>query len=117
MKYKYTIPTLFILSSITLIQPARGQGVSCNKEVDGIAEKITVLIDNNQNIGSGTLIKREGNTYTVLTAFHNFRNPPNSKYTIVTPDGQPYPINVQNIQPLVTGFTYLPLHLCNRNFA
>ncbi|MCO5798401.1 MAG: serine protease [Dolichospermum sp. LBC05a] len=101
MKYKYTIPTLFILTSITLIQPAIAQGVSCNQEVDQIAEKITVLIDNNQNIGSGTLIKREGNTYTVLTAFHNVKTP-NLKYTIVTPDGQRYPINVQNIQPLGT---------------
>ncbi|MBD2628185.1 tetratricopeptide repeat-containing S1 family peptidase [Trichormus variabilis] len=101
MHYKYTIPTLFILTSLTLTQPATGQGLSCSKEIDAIAEKITVLIDNGKYNGSGTLIKKDGNTYTVLTAFHNFRDQ-NLRYTIITPDGQRYPINVQNIKPLGT---------------
>ncbi|MBD2570194.1 tetratricopeptide repeat-containing S1 family peptidase [Anabaena lutea] len=101
MHYKYTLPTLFILTSLTLTQPATGQGLSCSKEIDVIAEKITVLIDNGKYNGSGTLIKKDGNTYTVLTAFHNFRDQ-NLRYTIFTPDGQRYPINVQNIKPLGT---------------
>ena len=102
MNYKYTIPSLFILTSITLTQPAIAQGLSCNQEVDEIAQKITVLIDiNNKYNGSGVLIKRDSNTYTVLTAFHNVKDP-NFKYAIVTPDGQRYPLNVQNIQPLRT---------------
>ncbi|MEA5575593.1 trypsin-like peptidase domain-containing protein [Anabaena sp. UHCC 0451] len=101
MHYKYTIPTLFILSSLTLTPPATAQGLSCSKEIDTIAEKITVLIDNGKYNGSGTLIKKDGNTYSVLTAFHNFRDQ-NLRYTIVTPDGQRYPINVQNIKPLGT---------------
>ncbi|MBS9391899.1 MAG: serine protease [Dolichospermum sp. LBC05a] len=102
MNYKYTIRSLFILTSITLTQPAIAQGLSCNQEVDEIAQKITVLIDiNNKYNGSGVLIKRDSNTYTVLTAFHNVKDP-NFKYAIVTPDGQRYPLNVQNIQPLRT---------------
>ncbi|MEB3151352.1 MAG: tetratricopeptide repeat-containing serine protease family protein, partial [Sphaerospermopsis sp.] len=101
MHYKYTLPTLFILTSLTLTPPATGQGLSCSKEIDAIAEKITVLIDNGKYNGSGTLIKKDGNTYSVLTAFHNFRDQ-NLRYTIVTPDGQRYPINVQNIKPLGT---------------
>ncbi|MBD2389952.1 MULTISPECIES: GUN4 domain-containing protein [Aphanizomenon] len=103
MNYKYTIPTLFIFTFFTIIQPTTAKNLSCNKEVDEIAQKITVLIDiNNKDNGSGILIKQEGNTYTVLTAFHNVKNP-SLKYTIITPDQQRYPIQNQNIQPLGTG--------------
>ena len=98
MNYKYTIPTLFILTSITLTSPARGQNLPCPKEVDDIAQNITVLIEN-KNGGSGTIIKRDGNTYTVLTSFHNVADK-SLKYTLVTSDGQRYPINVNNIQRL-----------------
>ncbi|WP_353932114.1 tetratricopeptide repeat protein [Okeanomitos corallinicola TIOX110] len=99
MQYKYTIPTLFILTSVTLTQPATAQGLSCDKKIDEIGEKITVLIDNGKNSGSGTLIKQEGNLYTVLTSFHNFKNT-DLKYSIVTHDGQRYPLNVQSVKPL-----------------
>ncbi|MDM3850924.1 MAG: GUN4 domain-containing protein [Aphanizomenon gracile PMC627.10] len=103
MYYKYTIPTLFILTSITLNQPTTAKDLPCGPKIDKIAEKITVLIDiNNKDNGSGILIKQEGNTYTVLTAFHNVKNP-SLKYTIITPDQQRYPIQNQNIQPLGTG--------------
>jgi tetratricopeptide (TPR) repeat protein len=98
MNYKYTIPTLFILTSITLTSPARGQNLPCTKEVDDIAQNITVLIEN-KNGGSGTIIKRDGNTYTVLTSFHNVADK-SLKYSLVTPDGQRYPINVNNLQRL-----------------
>jgi len=98
MNYKYTIPTLFILTSIALTSPARGQNLPCPKEVDDKAKDITVLIEN-KNGGSGTIIKRDGNTYTVLTSFHNVADK-TLKYTLVTPNGQRYPINVQNLQPL-----------------
>ena len=53
----------------------------------------------NKNGGSGTIIKRDGNTYTVLTSFHNVADK-TLKYALVTADGQRYPINVQNLQPL-----------------
>ncbi|NET00221.1 MAG: serine protease [Sphaerospermopsis sp. SIO1G1] len=99
MLYKYTIPTLFILSSITLSQTATAQGLDCKPEIDAIGEKITVLIDNGKNTGSGTLVKKEGSLYTVLTSFHNFRDS-NLKYTVVTHDGQRYSPNVRNIKPL-----------------
>ncbi|NET72371.1 MAG: tetratricopeptide repeat protein [Sphaerospermopsis sp. SIO1G2] len=99
MLYKYTIPTLFILSSITLSQTATAQGLDCKPEIDTIGEKITVLIDNGKNTGSGTLVKKEGNLYTVLTSFHNFRDS-NLKYTVVTHDGQRYSPNFRNIKPL-----------------
>ncbi|MFN7416306.1 MAG: tetratricopeptide repeat-containing serine protease family protein [Dolichospermum sp.] len=103
MNYKYTIPTLFIFTFFTIIQPTTAKNLSCNKEVDEIAQKITVLIDiNNKDNGSGILIKQEGNTYTVLTAFHNVKNT-SLKYTIITPDEQRYPIQGENIKPLGKG--------------
>ena len=103
MNYKYTIPTLFIFTFFTIIQPTTAKNLSCNKEVDEIAQKITVLIDiNNKDNGSGILIKQECNTYTVLTAFHNVKNT-SLKYTIITPDEQRYPIQGENIKPLGTG--------------
>jgi hypothetical protein len=103
MHYKYTIPTLFILTSITLNQPTTAKDLSCSSKIDKISQKITVLIDiNNKDNGSGILIKQEGNTYTVLTAFHNVKNT-SLKYTIITPDGQRYPIQGENIKPLGTG--------------
>ncbi|MTJ06427.1 tetratricopeptide repeat-containing serine protease family protein [Anabaena sp. UHCC 0204] len=98
MNYKYTIPTLFILTSISLASPARSQNSLCTKEIDEIAQKITVLIDS-KNSGSGTIIKRDGNTYTVLTSFHNVSDK-SLKYTLITADGQRYSINVSSLQPL-----------------
>ena len=109
MNYKYIIIVLFtlasiplayrfILPSITITSAARGQNLPCTKEVDDIAQNITVLIEN-KNGGSGTIIKRDGNTYTVLTSFHNVADK-TLKYTLVTLDGQRYPIDVRNLQPL-----------------
>jgi regulator of sirC expression with transglutaminase-like and TPR domain len=98
MNYKYTIPTLFILTSIALTSPARGQILPCPQEIDDTAQNITVLIEN-RNGGSGTIINRDGNTYTVLTSFHNVADK-TVQYTLVTPDGQRYPIDVKNLKPL-----------------
>ncbi|MFO5492390.1 MAG: tetratricopeptide repeat-containing serine protease family protein, partial [Cuspidothrix sp.] len=98
MNYKYTIPTLFILTSIALTSPARGQNLPCPQEIDDTAQNITVLIEN-RNGGSGTIINRDGNTYTVLTSFHNVADK-TVQYTLVTPDGQRYPIDVKNLKPL-----------------
>ena len=74
MNYNYTLPSIFIGLSIAIIQPQAAQAISCSKEVDTIAEKITVLIDSKAP-GSGVIIKREGNTYTVLTAYHVVKQP------------------------------------------
>jgi tetratricopeptide (TPR) repeat protein len=64
-------------------------------EIDKIAQQITVRIDSiKSGNGSGAIIAREGNTYSVLTAAHVVKNP--DRYTIVTPDGQKYPLNAAN---------------------
>jgi Tic22-like family/Trypsin-like peptidase domain len=96
--HNYTLPSIFIGVSIVIIQPQAAQAISCSKEVDSIAEKITVLIDSKAP-GSGVIIKREGNTYTVLTAYHVV-NQPNLKYEIVTPDNQRYQLKYSTVKPL-----------------
>jgi tetratricopeptide (TPR) repeat protein len=70
-------------------------------EVGKVAQSITVMIQNTQNAGdagSGIIIKREGETYTVLTAHHVVENSPN--YKVMTPDRKMNPIVQGSIQPL-----------------
>lgn len=97
MKFYYTLPSAIIGMSIAFAQPQVATA-TCNKQVDQIAEKITVLIDSKKP-GSGVIINNEGNTYTVLTAYHVV-NKPNLKYEIVTPDNQRYQLNYQTVKRL-----------------
>ena len=65
-------------------------------QVNSIAEQITVRIDSKNNgNGSGVIIAHTGQTYYVVTASHVVKNP--DSYEIVTPDGQRYALQQQNI--------------------
>jgi tetratricopeptide (TPR) repeat protein len=65
-------------------------------EIDAIAQQITVRIDSkNHGNGSGVIMARQGQTYYILTNDHVVENP--DEYTVVTPDGQRYPIKAQDI--------------------
>jgi tetratricopeptide (TPR) repeat protein len=66
-------------------------------QVANTAKQVTVLIQG-QNPGSGVIIRREGNTYTVLTARHVVATP--DEYEIVTPDGQKHRLNYSTVKPL-----------------
>ncbi|NMF65713.1 hypothetical protein DP113_14465 [Brasilonema octagenarum UFV-E1] len=65
------------------------------REVNGIAKQITVRIDG-ANPGSGVIIKRQGNTYTVLTNWHVLKENGN---TVQTPDGRRYTVNQSLVKP------------------
>lgn len=65
-------------------------------EVGKIAKSVTVSIDSPNSVGSGVVIKKEGNTYIVLTAAHVVRNR-NLKFELTTPDGKIYPLLATNI--------------------
>ena len=76
------------------------------KELEEKAKQITVKIDiSGENNGSGVIIAKEGNIYTVLTAAHVVCEKiqgggecrPHT-YTIVTADGQKYPVEPGSIQ-------------------
>lgn len=96
----YGIPAALIGVSITLIQPQVASALS-SAEVGKIAEQITVLIEGNNSIGSGVLIKHSGNTYYVLTCKHVVEKP--DKYTIVTPGGDRYPLDNSKVKKLQSG--------------
>ena len=66
-------------------------------QINAIARQITVLIDG-QNPGSGVMIKREGNRFTVLTARHVVATP--DEYELITPDGKRTRLNYNTVKPL-----------------
>jgi tetratricopeptide (TPR) repeat protein/S1-C subfamily serine protease len=89
-------PAMSISPSIIAQQPATTPSFQA---IDQIAAAVTVRIDNPaRENGSGVIVARNGNTYTVLTAEHVVRQP--AAYTLVTPDGQSYPLSPQTIKAL-----------------
>jgi tetratricopeptide (TPR) repeat protein/S1-C subfamily serine protease len=64
-------------------------------EIDAIAQQITVRIYSQNSKGSGVIMARSGQTYYILTNNHVVEKP--DKYTVVTPDGQKYPIKYNEI--------------------
>ena len=99
MNFSNKLPIALIgtVATIVIAQPTAVFAMSAD-EVAKIAKSITVLIDS-KNPGSGIIIKRNGNTYTVLTARHVFKNP-QAKYEIVTPDNQRYLLNYNSVKKL-----------------
>lgn len=96
MNYKYTFPAVLIGVSIALVQTQVAFALSSG-QVAKIAKQITVLIDSSAP-GSGVIVKRSGNTYTVLTAGHVVAS--KNKAEIVTPDGKRYQLNYSTVKPL-----------------
>ena len=64
-------------------------------QVNDIAKDISVRV-HSQAPGSGVLVHRQGNTYTVLTAAHVVGT--EDDYEVITRDGQTYPISLNRIQ-------------------
>ncbi|PSB53984.1 hypothetical protein C7B67_00730 [filamentous cyanobacterium Phorm 6] len=99
MNFSNKIPIALIgtVATIVIAQPTAVFAISAD-EVGKIAKSITVLIDS-KNPGSGIIIKRNGNTYTVLTARHVFKDA-QAKYEIVTPDNKRYLLNYSSVKKL-----------------
>lgn len=80
-----------IVASIVITQPVFAKSA---KEVAKIAIPTTVQINNTLSpgdSGSGVIIAKQGNTYTVLTANHVVKNS-NSEYVIRTAKGKNHPV-------------------------
>ncbi len=98
---EYHLPSPVINASIPSIKLTGWLG-----ELEEKAKKITVRIDKGQNFsnGSGVIIAREGNTYTVLTAAHvvcgeDDKKPCiDSEYKISTSDGSSYRVDNSTIK-------------------
>ncbi|MBP5975272.1 tetratricopeptide repeat protein [Brasilonema sp. CT11] len=101
MKFYYRLAPVLIGVSIALVQTQVAVALS-PAEVNKTAKEITVLIQSKKpRYGSGVIIKKEGNTYTVLTSYHVVEVA--DKYEIVTPDGQRHSLNYSSVKPLQTG--------------
>ena len=98
MKFYYQLTPALIGVTIALVQTQVAMALSAT-EVNNIAKQITVLIQSKKpKFGSGVIIKKEGNTYTVLTAAHVVEVKDN--YEIITPDGQRYAVNYSSVKQM-----------------
>jgi S1-C subfamily serine protease len=84
---------LVVASTLGTLSAAFGLS---SQEVSKIAKSVTVLIEGNGSTGSGILVKREGQTYTVLTAKHVLEY--EGQYEVVLPTGQRVAINYPGVQ-------------------
>jgi S1-C subfamily serine protease len=85
---------LGMMAGSSTLFPAVAKGPT---EVGQIAKNVTVLIEG-QDTGSGVMIQRSNQTYTVLTAWHVLENPGN--YSIVPNTGKRYTLNYQSVRRL-----------------
>jgi tetratricopeptide (TPR) repeat protein len=99
MNYSYRLAAILgVSAALVQFQPAQAL---TKAEVSKVAQSVTVMIQNAQNpqeTGSGVIIQREGETYTVLTAHHVVQQSPS--YRLMTPDNKLYPMVQGSIQPL-----------------
>lgn len=98
MKFYYQITPAIIGVAVALVQTQAVMALSAS-EVNNIAKQITVLIQSKKpRYGSGVIIKKDGNTYTVLTAAHVVEVKDN--YEIIAPNGRRYSINYSSVKQL-----------------
>jgi Flp pilus assembly protein TadD len=90
-RYSTIVPTLLLASQVTsaIVMPQRAVALSA-VEVNMKAYKVSVQIIGGNSVGTGTIVRQEGDRYTVLTAAHVLRQ--TSIYKLIAPDGQSYPI-------------------------
>jgi tetratricopeptide (TPR) repeat protein len=73
--------------SVALVQPS--VSAKSATEVNNIAQAIAVKISTTNGNGSGILLQKQGDVYTILTAAHVVKNA-QASYRITTPDGRSY---------------------------
>jgi V8-like Glu-specific endopeptidase len=86
----WNLPTTLmgVSAALAIVNLAPVMALS-SAEVNQIARTLTVRITSSAGSGSGVLIRREGKTYTLLTAAHVLANQ-SAAYEVTTPDGQRY---------------------------
>jgi tetratricopeptide (TPR) repeat protein len=97
MKFQAGLSAVLVGVTITIVQPQIAQALS-STEVAKVAKSITVLIKASDSNGSGVIIKRVGNTYTVLTAGHVVAR--QDTYKIIPSDGKEYALNYSTVKKL-----------------
>ena len=84
MRFTGGLAAVLLGTTVAIVQPLAAKALE-PAEVDSIAEKITVRIDGANN-GSGVIIKRQDNSYTVVTNWHVLQL--KGSYTVKTFDGR-----------------------------
>jgi tetratricopeptide (TPR) repeat protein len=80
-----------ISATVALVQLAPGSAIAKSApQINRVAQAITVKIETNGSLGSGVLIRKQGELYTVLTAAHVVKT---GSYTITTPDNKKHPVS------------------------
>lgn len=103
LKFPSVLPTLLASTAMLVITQAQVTfalspvEIEQNAKIQQIAKSVTVRIDS-QTPGSGVIIKREGSTYTVLTAAHVVAT--EDTYQVIAPDNKRYPITYSTIKRL-----------------
>jgi tetratricopeptide (TPR) repeat protein/V8-like Glu-specific endopeptidase len=82
------LPTVGTVAMVALVQNVAVAKTA--REVNQIAQAITVKVAVGQGNGSGILLQKNGDVYTVLTAAHVVNGKAESQLTITTNDDQQY---------------------------
>jgi len=118
MKYNHLLSPLLIGTSIVLVQ-SQSTVAQSSPLIAKQAKQITVLINSSNSKGSGVIINKSGNNYTVLTAGHVVGR--QDKYEIITSDNQRHTVEsvkkLPNVDLAVVNFTnnqnYTPAKIGN----
>ena len=97
------INSVAALGAATIIAAVFGNSAAALSidEIQQKAREMTVLIQGQNDPGSGVIIGQEGTTYYVLTAHHVIKSTnPGEEAEVTTCDGSVYSINTNAIQPL-----------------
>ncbi|MFO5439644.1 MAG: GUN4 domain-containing protein [Dolichospermum sp.] len=89
MKFSQGLGVILGTTTLALVQYQSVSALTA-VEVNDIAKPITVMIGGLDGKGSGVIIAKNGNTYTVLTANHVVKKAGYGLYEIITYDGQKY---------------------------
>lgn len=88
---------LWWMSNVTASIGGTEDSLCCDEKikteayVEGLARQVTVRIFTNPGVGSGVIIARQGDVYTVLTCEHVVADTRDYRYTVLTADGIIHP--------------------------
>ncbi|WP_310429512.1 serine protease [Chamaesiphon sp. VAR_48_metabat_135_sub] len=91
----YLLP-IALFGSIALVSYIKPALALSPVEVQRIAKQTTIQIGECDSVGSGVIIRKNGNTYTVLTVAHNFEE---RGCQMVAPDDLKYPMTQVKLFP------------------
>ena len=89
MKFSQGLGVILGTTTLAIVQYQPVSALT-SVQVNDIAKPITVMIGGLDGKGSGVIIAKNGNTYTVLTANHVVKKAGYGIYELITHDGQKY---------------------------